>query len=692
MKPEEGLEMKTSRLLISSAMLTAMCDTQSVDNLKLLERFVTMCIADSTTVGKKIDKQRILELMDQQYAFSNMPLSVLDKILQRMARPRDSYIIRISHGDYKLSKSLESALALFKSQEALARSEIHDIVVAITNRLASVAPNLHATEESVTIWLGEFFESRGFDVLFDVDELRANTIGNTDERNYQIGRFVLEAKDNNLTLFSKIENIARGIMLTSAIYIDTSGVSSFTRARRLTNLSVYLDTTLVLCALGYKLPERKKSADVLLNMLRENGARLYMFPQHYDEIMDILRNFRDRDAYSLRVTQPLEGLEQLTPIEVDHEIHFLKSHLEKMEITISQRESYVDEIGALKRNPAAYIDYAGLTEHISKRITRYSHSPKMLENDIDAISYITMQRNGMKYETIESCPSIFLTTNNNLVREANRFLHCQAYHFQISPLITDTDLTSILWVKYSMQNRQIPRLLLVSAASAAVTPTFSVMERFYDITVRMSKRGDLTEDEAANLRFSTYARAEIMALCGGNWDAIDDTSVLAVRDRVKAQYAKEATLAATKAREDAVKANQRYDAASEKLLAQQSTVKSSIGELRRKAREDADNHARNISYLVKNCITALLIIIMIVSAVVTVSTGVNGSKGIISLVAIIISGGGAVSLWVPLLNLGKKLQDFVFTHTEGKMYMKELEKISPQIKVLEDILNSNSDI
>lgn len=692
MKPEEGLEMKTSRLLISSAMLTAMCDTQSVDNLKLLERFVTMCIADSTTVGKKIDKQRILELMDQQYAFSNMPLSVLDKILQRMARPRDSYIIRISHGDYKLSKSLESALALFKSQEALARSEIHDIVVAITNRLASVAPNLHATEESVTIWLGEFFESRGFDVLFDVDELRANTIGNTDERNYQIGRFVLEAKDNNLTLFSKIENIARGIMLTSAIYIDTSGVSSFTRARRLTNLSVYLDTTLVLCALGYKLPERKKSADVLLNMLRENGARLYMFPQHYDEIMDILRNFRDRDAYSLRVTQPLEGLEQLTPIEVDHEIHFLKSHLEKMEITISQREPYVDEIGALKRNPAAYIDYAGLTEHISKRITRYSHSPKMLENDIDAISYITMQRNGMKYETIESCPSIFLTTNNNLVREANRFLHCQAYHFQISPLITDTDLTSILWVKYSMQNRQIPRLLLVSAASAAVTPTFSVMERFYDITVRMSKRGDLTEDEAANLRFSTYARAEIMALCGGNWDAIDDTSVLAVRDRVKAQYAKEATLAATKAREDAVKANQRYDAASEKLLAQQSTVKSSIGELRRKAREDADNHARNISYLVKNCITALLIIIMIVSAVVTVSTGVNGSKGIISLVAIIISGGGAVSLWVPLLNLGKKLQDFVFTHTEGKMYMKELEKISPQIKVLEDILNSNSDI
>lgn len=693
MKHKEGFEMKTSRLLISSAMLTAMSDQQALDNLKLLERFVTMCIADSTVVGGKIDKSRVLELMDQQYAFSNMPLPVLDKILQRMVRSSDHYVISAPHGNYKLAKSLESVLSLFKSQESLARSEVHDITTALTKRLVSVSPSLHATEDAVTIWLGEFFESRGFDVLFDIDELRANTIGNTDVRNYQIGRFVLEAKDDNPSLFSKIVRVARGIMLTSAIYIDTTNVSSFTKARRLTNLSVYLDTTFVLCALNYKLPEQKAAADVLLNMLRENGASLYIFPQHSDEIADILRNFRDRDACSTKVTQPLERLEtdHLTSIEIDREIRSLAANLKELNITIASRESYVDRTGVLKRAPSAYIDYAGLTEHISKKITRYAHSPKMLENDADAISYVVMQRNGMKYETIESCPSIFLTTNNNLVREANQFLHYQAYRMWISPLITDTDLTSILWVKYSMQNRQIPRLLLVSAASAAVTPTSSVMERFYDITVRMSKRGDLTEDEAANLRFSTYARAEIMDLCGGNYDALDDTSVLAVRDRVKAQYAKEATIVASKALEDVAEANRRYDAASEKLLAQQATVKSSIGKLRRDARENADNRARNISYWVKNCAATLLIIIMIVSAVVTVATGVNDSKGIMSLAAIIISGGGAVSLWVPLLKLGKKLQDFVFIHTEGKMYMKELEKISPQIKLLEDILNSNSD-
>ena len=51
MNPEEGFEVKTSRTLISSAMLTAMCDTNSIDNLKLLEKFVAMCVAELTDVG-----------------------------------------------------------------------------------------------------------------------------------------------------------------------------------------------------------------------------------------------------------------------------------------------------------------------------------------------------------------------------------------------------------------------------------------------------------------------------------------------------------------------------------------------------------------------------------------------------------------------------------------------------------------
>lgn len=108
------------------------------------------------------------------------------------------------------------------------------------------------------------------------------------------------------------------------------------------------------------------------------------------KLLIFLRNFRDRDAYDAKPSQPLERLEaeRFTTIEIDQEIQSLTSSLKGLGIAVAPRESYLDEIGALKRNPATYINYSGLSDHVLKKIPRYSRSDQMLQNDIDAISYI----------------------------------------------------------------------------------------------------------------------------------------------------------------------------------------------------------------------------------------------------------------------------------------------------------------
>lgn len=694
MIPKGGFEMKTSRTLISSAMLTAMCDTNSVDNLKLLEKFVAMCIAETTDVGSLIDKDKVLKYMDESYSFHDMPMPVLEKILQRMSRGSERSIATSTSNNYKLIRNLDAELATFKLQEHTAQVETHDIIVALTDWLRKVSPEMKADEDTVSIWLGDFFDARGVDVLFDIDELRADTIKNTDALNYQIGRFILETKETDDILFAKIEDIARGAMIASAIYIDTSNTPAFVKERRLTNLSVYLDTAFVLSALNYKRADQKKAADTLLDMLRENGASLFIFPQHKDEIVDILRNFRDRDAYDAKPSQPLERLEaeRFTTIEIEQEIQSLTFSLKSLGIADAPRESYLDEIGALKKNPATYIDYSGLSEHVLKKIPRYSRSDKMLQNDIDAISYIVLQRDGMRYETIESCQSIFLTTNYSLVREANQFLRYSAYKMQISPIISDIDLTSILWIKYAMQNRNIPRLWLISAANAAVSPTASVMGKFYEITVRMSKKGDLTDDEAANLRYSTYARAEIMSACGGNPDMLDDTSVLAVRDRVKAKYTEKEAVATAAAKADAERAKHDRDMASQKLISSQSEIKRSIGALRKTAREAADDRAKKIAGWIKSGIIITLVVIMIATAAATVIVGIGSSSGILTFVVALISGFSAATLWLPLMKVGACVENRLFNKIEGTIYIKELARITPQVQVLEALLKDNSSV
>ena len=675
-------------------MLTAMCDTNSVDNLKLLEKFVAMCIAETTDVGSLIDKDKVLKYMDESYSFHDMPMPVLEKILQRMSQGSERSIATSTSNNYKLIRNLDAELATFKLQEHTAQVETHDIIVALTDWLRKVSPKMKADEDTVSIWLGDFFDARGVDVLFDIDELRADTIKNTDALNYQIGRFILEAKETDDILFAKIEDIARGAMIASAIYIDTSNTPAFVKERRLTNLSVYLDTAFVLSALNYKRADQKKAADTLLDMLRENGASLFIFPQHKDEIVDILRNFRDRDAYDAKPSQPLERLEaeRFTTIEIDQEIQSLTFSLKSLGIADAPRESYLDEIGALKKNPATYIDYSGLSDHVLKKIPRYSRSDKMLQNDIDAISYIVLQRDGMRYETIESCQSIFLTTNYSLVREANQFLRYSAYKMQISPIISDIDLTSILWIKYAMQNRNIPRLWLISAANAAVSPTASVMGKFYEITVRMSKKGDLTDDEAANLRYSTYARAEIMSACGGNPDMLDDTSVLAVRDRVKAKYTEKEAVATAAAKADAERAKHDRDMASQKLISSQSEIKRSIGALRKTAREVADDRAKKIAGWIKSGIIITLVVIMIATAAATVIVGIGSSPGILTFVVALISGFSAATLWLPLMKVGAWVENRLFNKIEGTIYIKELARITPQVQVLEALLKDNSSV
>ena len=396
--------------------------------------------------------------------------------------------------------------------------------------------------------------------------------------------------------------------------------------------------------------------------------------------------------YDAKPSQPLERLEaeQFTTIEIDQEIQSLTSSLKSLGIAEAPRESYLDEIGSLKKNPAAYINYSGLSDHVLKNIPRYSRSNQMLQNDIDAISYIILQRDGMRYETIESCQSIFLTTNYSLVREANQFLRYSAYKMQISPIISDIDLTSILWIKYAMQNNNIPRLWLISAANAAVSPTASVMGKFYEVTVRMSKKGDLTEDEAANLRYSTYARAEIMSVCGGNPDMLDDTSVLAVRDRVRAKYTEKEAAETAAAKADAEQAKQDRDTASQKLISSQSEIKRSIGTLRKTARKTADDRAKKIARRIKSLIIAALVIIMIATAIATVIVGISSSSGILTFIVALISGLSAATLWLPLMKVGNLLENRLFNKIEGTLYIKELARVTPQIQVLEDLLKDSS--
>lgn len=704
MFPQGAIVMKIDKLLVSSAMLTALCEKKSVDNLKLLEPFVWVCISDIIEPGEIIPKERVLEMLDQRFAFQKMPMAVLDKILSRIAGSTPSIKkVQVSGCDtthqFKLIKKPTSAVDKFLVQAERAKKDTDDVIGALIRWFQDNRPGQSPSNENAQKFLGSFFETNGYDILFDPEELRGATIGNTDVTNYQIGRFILDAQENNSDLFRKITDIAQGMMLASAIYVDTTSASKHVARHRLSELNVFLDTTLLLQALGFKTELQKQAADALLKLLQDNGANLYVFPNHLIEIEEILKAFKDRDAHDTRSKQSLEMFEEagLTSIEIDREIRNLKKSLEKIGVFPAPPIAYTDSDGHLLPESSRYIDYIGLREHLIKRIPQYGKHPAMLDNDVDAISAIMIERASVSYSEIESCPAIFVTTNYKLVRESNYFLHYRPYTMYITPTISDMDLTTILWVKYAMTTRDdIPRLRLVEHARAAIDASGSVMSAFNSVAKRMIEKGTLTEDEAADFRYSAFARAEIAAYCGGDPEKLDDTSIIAVRERVKAKYATQekaradkATFAATQAGREASAAKEEVSARSKALTNLQTGIKESITELRKDADTNASKTARVLARIIQVIVITLILAFMAICGWATAKEGFSASPSVSGIIAVGTTVVGAVLLWLPALNWAKRIYTAIFCKLFDRLYSRNLKKVQSQINRLEALSKAN---
>lgn len=694
-----GISVKTDKLLISSSMLTALSSQPGIDTLKLLEPFVLVCLSDEVEPGEIVPKEKIIACLQERYAFQSMPTAVLDKILIRIAGSNEKFVkIQNTPNEGKqfiLQKRPTERTNQFNIDEERAKADTQTVIASLEAWISDSTIIRKPSKEKIQEYLGNFFETNGFDVLFEIEALRSATAGNTDEVNYQIGRFILDAQENNPDLFTKILAIAQGMMLASAIYVDTT-VPKIVAQRRLSDVEVFLDTTFLLYTLGFKTSDQKNSANALLDLLKNNGAKIYVFQQHFTEITEILSNFMRQDPYSHKMNQPLEGLENLEPLEIDSKIRNLEKNLNSIGIELAPTTQYTDNDGNLINGASAHIDYEGMRQHLIKRIPQYGKHPAMLDNDVNAITAVMVKRAGVNYDVIESCPAIFVTTNYSLVREANVFLGYQADSRFVTPIISDSDITTILWIKYGMQIRKdIPKLRLIEHARATLMPTSSMMNRFNNVTKRMIKNGKLSQDEAANMRYSAYAQAEIVRLCGGNSKYLSERTVLTIRDKLKSQYAEQEIERAEEAvrneREADKRASQSEEHAKEeekKRINLEEKAKAKRNELYSCAESTACRIATKwsktagiVANLIIFCFIFTVVFVISLNAIPASQNAMGFFYALITIVSSVLS-------FLPIRKISPWLEKRLYHWIFDFQYSKEVKKIQPQIQALKSVFDS----
>ena len=123
---------------------------------------------------------------------------------------------------------------------------------------------------------------------------------------------------------------------------------------------------------------------------------------------------------------------------------------------------------------------------------------------------------GKEYRKLEDCNAIFVTTNKDIRNETNKLLNLDV-NFKISPVVSDMDLTAIVWLKSMINNKRLPEMKLTENAMAAIKPSSALRKKFHQSLSNLkTSKTDVTPETLYNLLCSNYYVEDLMINVNGD--------------------------------------------------------------------------------------------------------------------------------------------------------------------------------
>lgn len=506
-----------NNVLISTSILNAFWENDKKDTLDLLLPFFKYSIAKNTKVGDKLDTIKITKFFKSEFGYDFVPSNIVKLMLNRLS-PK---ILERKDNKYYLKVSLCDEIDKFDSKRKVYKERSSKIAVALLDFLTINYKGCSYTENNVNTALISFFVLKGICIIRDTEMLRLLK-SSDDKLNYCIAQFILQEKKNDSEIFSYIVDMVKGFFISSAIYIQPNN-ESVSKAK-FKNLCCYLDTSIVLNALGLKTNEEQIAATELLDMLKKENAVLCMFEHNFEEVSDIIKAYKLClvDPYNNRSTHTLEFFDeyQYKSNDVERFLSLLRSKITSLGITIVGNPCYDEYL----------IDEQRFTEHIKNNITY--RKDKALKRDVDSVSAIYRLRKRKFDRSIERCKHIFVTSNVKLVNVTNYYFKKEIKD-NVPLLISDLNLSAISWLKSSSTNQNYPKNKLIENAVSSIAPSTQLMGLFFEKIDKLNAEGGISAEEAAIYRTNLFCKRELAKETQGDPDRMDEEMLNSIFDRFK---------------------------------------------------------------------------------------------------------------------------------------------------------------
>ena len=302
-----------------------------------------------------------------------------------------------------------------------------------------------------------------------------------------VAAFITEEAIEYDNITERLQELTEGLVLKDTLLLQDVR-SPFERFR---NLTVLLDTPILLSVLGLNGEANRLATVEFLSLIREAGAITLALEPTVNEIRRILA------VYENRLGRPGGHLE-LYPTELTNHIltqRMAPSDIRTTSAMLERRlRSLAIQVRAMPdRSRRLTLDETVLAEALAGE-TGNSETPR-IRHDVDIIASTLTLRRGRTATSIERAGAIFCTTSGTVIRSGQKWYRDQG-EVGIPPIVHQYALSSIAWIKKPRAACGIKMHELAALCRSALRPSRKTWDNFIVNLRELCDSAEMTSDEA----------------------------------------------------------------------------------------------------------------------------------------------------------------------------------------------------
>lgn len=489
--------------LISFSLISSMWGKYKKDSIDMLIPFVLYSFSELDNDNSIVSVIDTKEYVEKEFGLKILS-NVIEIIFKRLAKEEHNILIK-DKKRYLLADG-KPDISEFKLQRENNKKSNYIVQQEFYKFLDN--KNITYDQNVASNALISYLCNYGRNVIAD----NIAILENGDIWNHRVGEFIQLISKYNELIFDYVKNIAKGGMIASIIFNNST--ENYSSNKKFKNTTIYYDTSLLMHLLGYSGKALYESVSELTDLLQKQNAKICYFRHNLKELEGILNAYirvykLDKLNESYNFDYFIEN--DIQPEIISEYIVLLEKNLKSRGLDVEDTPSY--------QNIAGNIDWEKFDEYLEKNI-KYIN-PNRRRNDVESLAAIYRLRTYSKYTNYESCQALFVTTNPSLVYHAKKYFRLDEERTGIPAIVDDTFLTGFIWLKNENIYEQLPTLKIISDALSSQTLSAEFWNLFLKKVDTYEKQNIITFEEAARLKVDIFTKKNIYDLTDGDIDKLD---------------------------------------------------------------------------------------------------------------------------------------------------------------------------